>query len=91
VAPARRSSSQPRAAAPAPLCTNTRERAQDDEAAFESYFAKEVPVVREKQELVQQIKQANIGSVVCCAIARCSAWVFPRCPGTLCVAGRGWG
>jgi hypothetical protein len=34
---------------------------QDDEAAFESYFAQEVPVVREKQELVQQIKQANIG------------------------------
>ena len=32
---------------------------QDDEAAFESYFAQEVPVVREKQELVQQIKQAN--------------------------------
>ncbi len=34
---------------------------QDDEAAFESFFAQEVPVVREKQELVHQIKQANIG------------------------------
>ena len=34
---------------------------QDDETAFERFFATEVPVVSEKQELVQQIKTANVG------------------------------
>jgi len=40
---------------------------QDDEAAFESYFEKEVPVVSQKQALVQQIKMVNIGCVCACA------------------------
>ena len=45
------------AACPVDLCAR---RGQNDEAEFEEYFAKEAPIVREKQELVQQIKHANI-------------------------------
>ncbi len=45
------------AVCPDDLCAR---RAQNDEAEFEEYLAKEVPIVREKQELVRQIKHANI-------------------------------